>query len=834
MNSVSLTIDGKKIEAEAGTSLLLAAQQAGIYIPTLCYHPDLPSFSDSGPARYIYRGSLKLEATSDEAYQGCGLCLVEIGGGSIQTACNTPVSDGLIVQTDTSGVHELRNRNLAAILANHPHECLFCPQREGCDLQQCSMNVPKEERCCHKFNDCELRRVVEYIGHKPDIARCMPGESLVAEDEPLFKRDYHLCINCTRCVRICTNLFGAGALGYVSIDGKVSVGMLGPSAIESGCKFCGACVEVCPTGAFGDKDIKLAGQEAALVPCRNACPAGIDVPRYVSLIAQGKFAEAASTVREKVPFPMVLGRVCFHPCEDVCRRGAVNDSICINMLKRFAAQYHAGLFDEKSQVTTGAEGKVAIIGSGPAGLTAGYYLARLGRSVTVFETLPEPGGMLRTGIPEYRLPREVLDKEIESIKNTGVEIKINTRVESLDELASQDYQAVFIAIGAHLGISLGIEGEDNIGVVEGIAMLRKLNLGQEVKLGKRIAVIGGGNVAIDSGRASLRLGAEEVVILYRRSRDEMPANREEIEQAINEGVKIDFLVIPEKITRKNDILNLTCLRTELGVTDASGRRSFNAIKGSDFVQEFDNVIIAIGQAPEIPERFDLPVTAGGNLHVKRETLMTSRNGIFAGGDVVSGPASVVEAIAMGKKAAVSIDRFLGGEGKIDEEPVELNKPDFWLGRDESFASRQKVMVPVLSVQERKHEFKEVSLGYKPEQATEEASRCLRCDLRLGISAPVPPPKKWLDFNADNLENVPQLEGVFQLLDMDSNVIYIKGSMNMKNELREQLDSGVDARYFIYEEARMYTQRESELLQEFLQKHGSLPLINIGGDLDDLL
>ena len=316
---------------------------------------------------------------------------------------------------------------------------------------------------------------------------------------------------------------------------------------------------------------------------------------------------------------------------------------------------------------------------------------------------------------------------------------------------------------------MGIKGEDDIGVIDGISMLRQLNLGQEVKLGKRIAVIGGGNVAIDSGRTSLRLGAEEVVLLYRRSRDEMPANREEIEEAINEGIKIDFLVVPDRITRKNGKLKMTCLRTELGMPDASGRRSFNAIKGSDFVQEFDNVIVAIGQAPEIPERFDLPITAGGNLQVKWETLMTSRNGIFAGGDVVSGPASVVEAIAMGKKAAVSIDHFLGGNGIIDKEPVEFYKPNFWLGRDEDFASRQKVMVPMLSVQERKHEFKEVSPGYKPEQAIEEANRCLKCDLRLGISAPVPPPKKWLNFNAENLENVPQLEGVFQLLDMDSNV-----------------------------------------------------------------
>jgi ferredoxin len=403
MKPVSLTINGIKIEADEGTNLLQAAQRAGIYIPSLCYHPDLPSFRDSAPARCVYQGSLKLEAATDEAYQGCGLCLVEIEGEGIQTSCTTLVTDGMIVQTNTAEVQELRGNNLAAILANHPHECLFCPQREGCDLQQCSMNVPKEERCCDKFNTCELRRVVDYIGFKPDIARWKPGESSPGEDGPLFRRDYHLCIGCTRCVRACNDLFGAGALGYLSVDGKISVGMLGPSAIESGCKFCGACVEVCPTGALSDKDIKWAGREAALVPCRNACPAGIDIPRYVSLIAEGKFAEAAAKVRGKVPFPAVLGRVCFHPCEDVCRRGALNDSICINTLKRFAAEYDAGLPQDNSTVPPGTGAKVAIIGSGPAGLTAGYYLARLGHTVTVFETLPEPGGMLvfpGTGYPE--------------------------------------------------------------------------------------------------------------------------------------------------------------------------------------------------------------------------------------------------------------------------------------------------------------------------------------------------------------------------------------------------------------------------------------------------
>ncbi|MFC1905399.1 4Fe-4S dicluster domain-containing protein, partial [Chloroflexota bacterium] len=421
MKSATLTINGIKIESESGINLLQAAQNAGIYIPTLCYHPDLPAFKDLTPVQHIYQGSVKLETTPAEEYKGCGLCLVDIKGQGIQTACTAAVTDDMIVQTDTEEVEKLRRQNLAIILADHPHECLFCPQHEGCDLQQCSMNVPKEERCCPKFNMCELRKVGEYIGGKFDIARWKPKNLPIVENEPLFRRDYNLCIGCTRCVRACNDLFGAGALGYISVSGKVSIGMLGPSAIDSGCKFCGACVEVCPTGALSDKDIKWAGREAALVPCRNACPVGIDIPRYVDLIAKGKFAEAAAKIREKVSFPAVLGRVCFHPCEDKCRRKAINDSICINQLKRFAIGNGDKSPEEKNKAVRNTGKKVAIIGSGPAGLTAGYYLNRLGHTVNVFEALPVPGGMLRVGIPEHRLPREILDKEIKDIVHAGVE-----------------------------------------------------------------------------------------------------------------------------------------------------------------------------------------------------------------------------------------------------------------------------------------------------------------------------------------------------------------------------------------------------------------------------
>ncbi len=415
-----------------------------------------------------------------------------------------------------------------------------------------------------------------------------------------------------------------------------------------------------------DKDIKRAEREAALVPCTNACPAGIDVPRYVRLTAEGKFAEALAVVREKVPFPRVLGRVCFHPCEGVCRRGQLNQPIAICALKRFIAEQDTSHWQTKTRKASPTGKKVAVVGSGPAGLTAAYYLAKLGHAVTVFEALPEAGGMMRVGIPRYRLPKEVLDNEIEGIKSVGVEIKTNTKVESLDSLRGQGYKAVFLAIGAHRGVKIGVPGEDSPGVMECISFLRDVSQGKKVKLGDKVAVVGGGNAAIDAARTARRLGAKEVTIVYRRSRQEMPANPEEIEAALEEGIKILFLAAPNKITKDGNTLIMECLRMELGEPDSSGRKRPVPIKGSEFNIACDTVIAAIGQTPAIPAGFGLEPLAAGTIKVNSETLATSIDGVFAGGDAATGPASVIKAIAAGRKAAASIDKYLGGNGDINE------------------------------------------------------------------------------------------------------------------------------------------------------------------------
>jgi NADPH-dependent glutamate synthase beta subunit-like oxidoreductase len=451
----------------------------------------------------------------------------------------------------------------------------------------------------------------------------------------------------------------------------------------------------------------------------------VDAPRYIRFIAEGKFAEAVAVIREKIPFPSVCGYVCVHPCEAKCRRGLLDEAIAIRVLKRFAAEHDTGLWKVNSKVAPATGKRVAIVGSGPAGLTAAYYLAKLGHSVTVFEALPEPGGMMRVGIPDYRLPKDILRAEIKEIEDIGVEIRTNTPVNSLDELFEQGYNAVFLAIGAHQGIEIGVKGEDSPRVMECVSFLRDVSLGKKVKLGDRVAVIGGGNAAIDSARTALRLGAKEVTIVYRRTRSEMPASAEEIDGAIAEGVEVHFLAAPSRIISQNGRLELECLRMRLGEVDASGRRRPEPIEGSEFVLSFDTIIAAIGQRPEIPAPFNLTPGRGNTIQVAPDILVTSREGVFAGGDAVTGPASVIEAIAHGRQAVISIDKYLGGKGEIDET---LAPPEEVLAPLEEPVEGRRIQVPALPVAKRLKGFSQVELGLNEEMAIKEAKRCLRCDL----------------------------------------------------------------------------------------------------------
>ena len=462
------------------------------------------------------------------------------------------------------------------------------------------------------------------------------------------------------------------------------------------------------------------------VRCGEACPAGIDIPRYVRLIGEGQFAESLAVIKQAMPFPGILGRVCFAPCEDNCRQAKQEEPIAIRMLKRFAYD-HATYKEKATAKRTGK--RVAIVGSGPAGLAAAYYLAKMGHGVTVLEALPQAGGMMRAGIPPYRLPRKILDDEIDMVKNLGVEIKTNTKVESLDKLFKDGYQAILVATGAHQGMKMGVEGEDHPKVMECIDFLRDVNFGKKVKLGDHVAVIGGGNAAIDAARTSLRLGAKEVTILYRRTRAEMPANPEEIEEAIKEGVKIEFLAAPKRVLSKDKALTLENIRMKLGVPDASGRPRPEPIEGSEFKVDLDSVIAAIGQRPVVPKQFELEIGRGNVIVADTETMTTSKEGIFAAGDAVIGPASVVEAIRTAKNAAIAIDKYLGGEGVLPIEEIKVKEP---ISRH-TFMERQtkkgqRPEMPSLPIEDRLRGFDEVELGLTEGMAIAEGQRCWRCDL----------------------------------------------------------------------------------------------------------
>ena len=515
---------------------------------------------------------------------------------------------------------------------------------------------------------------------------------------------------------------------------------------ESICTGCGLCTDACPVtvpnlfnaGLDTHKAIYRVFPQAVpaafviekkISPCKITCPAHIPVQGYVALIAEGKFREAHRRVRDAgIPFVGTLGRVCYHPCEKECKRADWDEAVSICALKRFA--YDAGADHEKPEpVPVKYAERVAVIGAGPAGLTTAYNLALRGYKVTVFDALPAPGGMLAAGIPEYRLPRDVLSDEIDAITALGVELKMNTPIgrdggPALDDLR-KEYQAVFMAIGAHGSSRLGVPGEDLPGVFQAVPFLRHLNMGHEAKIGKRVAVIGGGNSAIDAARCALRLGAD-VQLVYRRSRKEMPAAAWEVAAAEEEGVKLTFLSAPTKVLEKDGrVAGIECIRMELGEPDSSGRRRPVPVPGSEYVLDVDTVIAAIGQNVE---------SAGLGVETKWDrvivdplTLETSVKGVFAGGDAVIGPASVVEAIGAGIQAAESIHRYLRGldlrAGRAQDHP---KAKDIEVVPTSPVIRAPRERMQELSIAERMNGFKEVELGLTKEQAVAEAQRCLAC------------------------------------------------------------------------------------------------------------
>ncbi|MBI4285422.1 MAG: FAD-dependent oxidoreductase [Chloroflexi bacterium] len=492
------------------------------------------------------------------------------------------------------------------------------------------------------------------------------------------------------------------------------------------CSGCMTCMRACPQGSI---HIQTSGPGVVAAPCSQGCPAGINIPAYLRAIARGEPEEAVAVIREKIPFPIVCGRVCFHPCETKCQRAQIDEPVSIRVMKRYATDHDTGVWRERAKAAPPTGKKVAIIGAGPAGLTTAYYLARLGHAVTVFEALPEPGGMMHYGIPDYRLPKNELKADIDEIRALGVDIRTNTRVESVDKLLEQGYDAVFVALGAHDGMRIGVEGENSPGVMDCAYFLREVSLGKPVEVGERVAIIGGGNAAVDAARTALRLGGKKVVMLYRRTRAEMPANPEEVVAALDENIEIQFLVAPSRISVHEGELWLECIKMQLGAPDESGRRRPEPVKGSEFTLAFDTIIGAIGQRPDIPKELGLPVGRGNVIQAEVNTLATTKKGVFAGGDCVSGPASVIEAIAAGRRAAKSIDLYLGGTGIIDEK---LAKPEAKEKPLTRATEDRRIHPPEVSAAERVKGFTEIEESLTEEEAVTEASRCLRCDFAYAV------------------------------------------------------------------------------------------------------
>lgn len=479
-------------------------------------------------------------------------------------------------------------------------------------------------------------------------------------------------------------------------------------------------------------------------PCIEACPERLDIPRYIEFIKSARYTESLSVIHERNPLSSVCGRVCVRFCEFACRRAKLDDPVSIKHLKRFVSdvEMEAAVkrYDPIVNIKPGAP-KVAIIGAGPAGMTAAYHLLLLGYPVEIFEALNEPGGMAAMGIPDYRLPRAVLGAEFETLQKMGVKIhydRVLGRDFTLEGLKQQGFRAIFVAIGAQKGSNIGIQGEEQNpkGYFPGIEFLRYVNLNVPIETGKVAVVVGGGNVAMDCSRSALRLGVGEVHLLYRRTRDQMPADREEIHDAEEEGVQFHFLSHPVRVLiEEGNIKGVECIRMELGEPDASGRRRPVAVQGSEFIIECDMLIPAIGQKVDVscleggcrPE-----LTRWNTLKVDPDTLQTSEEGIFAGGDCVSGPATLIEAMAAGFRVSHSIDQYLR-EGRVTLTEEERMSRVFRTvaAIDEDTVDRlgsgvHRIKMPMRSVEDRVDDFEEVEMGLSPEDALLEADRCLRC------------------------------------------------------------------------------------------------------------
>lgn len=543
------------------------------------------------------------------------------------------------------------------------------------------------------------------------------------------------CIGLGDCVRACQfNAVFMGPKGYPVVDEKACVG-------------CGACEKACPKKIIEVKTLsenlmKFNQTFDPLSPCAQVCPAEINIPRYIRELKEGKYKEAVETIRLRNPFPLTCGRVCPHPCETECRRGIEDEPVSINQLKRFVSDYemHSG---SRIPITCAPDTgkKIAVIGGGPSGLTCAYFLRRIGHQVTIFEAMPKLGGMLRYGIPEYRLPKKVLDWEIQGILDLGINAFCHVKFGldfGLGSLMAAGYHAVFLGVGAWEDSNLGIEGENLTGSFTGINFLQRISSGETIKLGRSAAVVGGGNTAVDCARTLRRLGVEKVFIVYRRTRKEMPANEVEIIAAGHEGIEFVFLAAPMRLVGNDEkeVTHLAYLKMQLGEPDATGRRRPEPIAGSETLLAVDMVISAIGQSPDAsfktqdpqPRMRELELTRWNTIENNPATLQTTIPYIFTAGDAATGPSLVVEAIGSGRRAARSIDLFLKGKPvqPVKQSLLKKRIPESVFTKVDGIQKIPRAKQPELPLSRRQKSFTEVDLVLPQDEALREAGRCLDC------------------------------------------------------------------------------------------------------------
>jgi formate dehydrogenase beta subunit len=700
-----IIIDGIRIETPDNKNVLDCALEAGIYIPHLCHHPNL------------------------SALGSCRMCIVEVEGQKgVTTSCTLKAKDGMNIRTKSAEITRLRRLAMELLLAGHPEDCSTCP----------------------KYGHCELQTLIQYIGPKTGRLKMRVKGFKIEERNPLLIHDMNRCVLCGRCVRACNELRGVQVLQYQKKDRETYVGALpNQLLIDADCRFCGACAEVCPTGAIRDKlqptemNVK---KEVAVIPCKHACPAHTDVPRYIRYVKEGKYDEAAAVVREKVPFPKILGYICTHVCELECKRKELAGALSIRNIKRYAAERDAGSYWKGKGKQLPATGKkVCVVGAGPAGMAAAYYLRKQGHEVTIKEAFAHVGGMMRYGIPSYRLPRTIIEAEAAIIKETGIKIETNQRVEKPLELLNE-YDAVLMTIGSHAGARLPLEGNDLPGVLLNTDFLRNVSVGKETGIGKKIIVLGGGNVAFDCARTAQRLGAEEIHLACLEAREEMTADVEEIEQATEEGVFVHPARTFERITGTDRVTGVDFMKVKSFGFDENRRAIIEKEADSEQHLDADTVIFAVGQRPDITAEAGLALGRDNYIVVKENSTATEHPGVFAAGDAIYGTKSVVMAIASGRDAAGEIDKYLGGDGDISEVLAPVEKADSYLGRCAGFGCLKRVRTEILPPEERKDNFALVDRGVIEEDVLKEAGRCLQCDLRMQIAGP----RLWGDY-ADQKE-----------------------------------------------------------------------------------